>query len=262
MMAGLEAPPSAAERAARRSPPMSSSRATTSPSRGSQATIAGEAVEGSAQFRYGGEKTRFTLHAECRHRVAAVAARRAGGMAAHAFDRKRCSAPSPRTPPRSGPRAASRLARSRRCRGRHQAATRRRSLSAPPFPVADATLAARVDKEGLTVTDLRGACSAARSRRRDACRRAAPAPSFRRSAELKGGKLEELSKSIAGKGLAKGPFDLALTVQGEGLSPPGLVAGLSGEGTLALGAGLGAGAEPRAAAPRARRHAAQEDQGE
>ena len=56
-------------------------------------------------------------------------------------------------------------------------------------------------------------------------------------ADLKGGKLEELAKSVTGSSLAKGPFDLAFTVQGEGLSPPGLVAGLSGQGTLSLGAG-------------------------
>src|SRR6185312_4814117 len=38
-------------------------------------------------------------------------------------------------------------------------------------------------------------------------------------------------------GLAKGPLNLAFNLQGEGLSPPGLVAGLSGEGTLSLGPG-------------------------
>ena len=56
-------------------------------------------------------------------------------------------------------------------------------------------------------------------------------------AEVKSGKLDELAKSVTGSGLAKGPFDLAFNVQGEGLSPPGVVAGLSGEGTLSLGAG-------------------------
>jgi AsmA-like C-terminal region len=57
-------------------------------------------------------------------------------------------------------------------------------------------------------------------------------------ADIKGGRLEALTKSVAGSAFAKGPFDLAFNVQGEGLSPPGVVAGLSGEGTLTLGAGI------------------------
>ena len=44
-------------------------------------------------------------------------------------------------------------------------------------------------------------------------------------------------RALTGSGLAKGPFDLSFSVQGEGLSPPGVVAGLSGEGSLSLGAG-------------------------
>ena len=54
-------------------------------------------------------------------------------------------------------------------------------------------------------------------------------------ADLKGGKLEDFSKSVTGSALAKGPFDLAFNVQGEGLSPPGVVAGLSGEGDALAG---------------------------
>jgi hypothetical protein len=50
--------------------------------------------------------------------------------------------------------------------------------------------------------------------------------------------LEDLTKSVSGTALVKGPFDLTFNVQGEGLSPPGVVAGLSGEGTLSLGAGI------------------------
>jgi hypothetical protein len=57
-------------------------------------------------------------------------------------------------------------------------------------------------------------------------------------ADLKGGRLEALTKSVAGSAFAKGPFDLAFNAQGEGLSPPGVVAGLSGEGALTLGAGI------------------------
>jgi hypothetical protein len=103
--------------------------------------------------------------------------------------------------------------------------------------VQGATLTAAVGKKGLSFTDLKGrlfggdfAASGSLAPRGNGAELAA-------HAELKGGKLEELAKSITGSGLAKGPFDLTFNVQGEGLSPPGLVAGLSGEGTLILGAG-------------------------
>jgi len=103
--------------------------------------------------------------------------------------------------------------------------------------VQGATLNAMVGKDGLSVTGLKGrlfggefAASGSLAPRGNGAELAA-------RAEIKGGKLEELAKSVTGSGLAKGPFDLAVNVQGEGLSPPGLVAGLSGEGTLVLGAG-------------------------
>jgi len=56
-------------------------------------------------------------------------------------------------------------------------------------------------------------------------------------AELTGGNLGAVSQSVAGARLVTGPFDVAFSVEGEGLSPPGVVAGLSGKGTLSLGAG-------------------------
>ncbi|MBC8012703.1 MAG: AsmA family protein [Methyloceanibacter sp.] len=103
--------------------------------------------------------------------------------------------------------------------------------------VQGATLNASVGKDGLSITDLKGrlfggdfAASGTLSPRGTGAELAA-------RAEVKGGKLEELAKSVAGSSLAKGPFDLAFNVQGEGLSPPGVVAGLSGEGTLSLGPG-------------------------
>ena len=56
----------------------------------------------------------------------------------------------------------------------------------------------------------------------------------------------------------KVPFDLAFNVQGEGLSPPGVVAGLSGQGSLSLGAGI-LQSLSSASAARRRRHRRQED---
>jgi hypothetical protein len=103
--------------------------------------------------------------------------------------------------------------------------------------VQDATLTASVGKDGLSITDLKGhlfggefAAGGTLSPRGNGAELSA-------HADIKGGKLEELAKSVAGSSLAKGPFDLAFNLQGEGLSPPGLVAGLSGQGTLSLGAG-------------------------
>ncbi|MEX1060859.1 MAG: AsmA-like C-terminal region-containing protein, partial [Methyloceanibacter sp.] len=100
-----------------------------------------------------------------------------------------------------------------------------------------ATLTASVGKDGLSVTELKGrlfggefAGAGSLSPRGNGAELAA-------RAEVKGGKLDELAKSVTGSVFAKGPFDLAFNVQGEGLSPPGVVAGFSGEGTLILGAG-------------------------
>jgi hypothetical protein len=100
-----------------------------------------------------------------------------------------------------------------------------------------AALAASVGKEGLSITDLTGrlfggefAYSGTLSPRGNGAELTA-------RADVKGGKLEDFAASVTGSNLAKGPFDLAFAVQGEGLSPPGLVAGLGGQGTLALGAG-------------------------
>ena len=56
-------------------------------------------------------------------------------------------------------------------------------------------------------------------------------------AELASGRMDQLSQSLAGRVLAKGPFTFVVDVSGEGLSPPGLVAGLSGEGALFLDPG-------------------------
>ncbi|ODS02833.1 hypothetical protein AUC71_13145 [Methyloceanibacter marginalis] len=107
-----------------------------------------------------------------------------------------------------------------------------------PFQVADATLNARVDNDGLAITDLDGrlfggdfAASGVLSPRGNGAALTA-------KADLKNASLGALSEAVAGNNLAEGPFDIAFSVQGEGLSPPGLVAGLSGKGTLALGEGV------------------------
>ncbi|MGI8852461.1 MAG: AsmA family protein [Methyloceanibacter sp.] len=200
-----------------------------------KATIDGEALEGSAKFLLGGDKTRFTLQANTTTVSlpsllgVLVAWQRSpsseemlGALAAHTSE--------------VWPSRGFSLGAIETSEGDITLQAKTLSLGAP-FQVADATLAARVDKEGLTVTDLKGRLFGGAFAASGLLAPRGAGAELQAQAEIKGGKLEDLSKSMAGKGLAKGPFDLALTVQGEGLSPPGLVAGLSGEGTLALGAG-------------------------
>ena len=113
-----------------------------------------------------------------------------------------------------------------------------------PFQVSGASLLARVDKAGLTLTDLKGRIFGGAFDASGTLSPLGAGASLKAHAEIKGGKLEEMSKSIAGASLAKGPFDLAFSVAGEGLSPPGVVAGLGGEGTFSLGAGTLQGLTP------------------
>jgi uncharacterized protein involved in outer membrane biogenesis len=198
-------------------------------------SIAGEAVEGSAQFDRGEAKPRFALSASA---GSVSLPSLLGGLVA--WQR------TPSTEELLGAigAGASDLWPSRGFSlGPIETAEGEISLKASTLAlgsavqVQDATLIASVGKDGLSVTELKGqlfggelAATGTLSPRGNGAELAA-------QAELKGGRLEQLATSVAGSGLAKGPFDLAFTVQGEGLSPPGLVAGLSGEGTLALGAG-------------------------
>jgi hypothetical protein len=106
-----------------------------------------------------------------------------------------------------------------------------------PFQVTGAALQGRVDKDGLTVRNLTGRMFGGTFAASGSLTPLGAGADLKAHAEIAGGKLDELSKSIFSTGLARGPFDLAFNLQGEGLSPPGLVAGLSGEGTLSLGPG-------------------------
>jgi uncharacterized protein involved in outer membrane biogenesis len=103
--------------------------------------------------------------------------------------------------------------------------------------VDEATLAASIGKDGLDVTALTGRLFGGELAASGSLAPRGNGAELRARAEVKGGKLEALAKSLTGSALARGPFDLAFNVQGEGLSPPGVVAGLSGEGTLTLGPG-------------------------
>jgi hypothetical protein len=104
--------------------------------------------------------------------------------------------------------------------------------------VQDAVLTAALGKEGLSITELRGRLYGGDFVASGNLAPRGNGAELTARADLKGGKLDDLTKNVAGAPLAKGAFDLAFDVQGEGLSPPGVVAGLSGEGTLSLGAGV------------------------
>ncbi|HUU67227.1 MAG TPA: AsmA family protein [Methyloceanibacter sp.] len=106
-----------------------------------------------------------------------------------------------------------------------------------PFTVTGATLNARVDREGLTITALDGALLGGAFAASGVLSPRGGGAALKAQAELKGGNLGAVSQEVAGARLATGPFDMAFAVEGEGLSPPGIVAGLSGKGTLSLGAG-------------------------
>jgi uncharacterized protein involved in outer membrane biogenesis len=104
--------------------------------------------------------------------------------------------------------------------------------------VEAATLAASVGKDGLNVTALKGSLYGGELTASGNLAPRGNGAELQMRADLEGGRLEALTRSVAGSAFAKGPFDLAFNAQGEGLSPPGVVAGLSGEGTLSLGPGI------------------------
>jgi len=199
-----------------------------------KAKIDGEAVEGSAKFVLGG-KTRFSLQANTgtvslpsllgvlvNWQRSPSSEEMLGALAADTSD--------------VWPSRGFALGALEKSEGDITLTAKTLSIGAP-FRVADATLAARVDNGGLAVTDLKGRLFGGTFTASGLLAPRGAGAALEAKADIKGGKLEDLSKSMAGKGLAKGPFDLAVEIQGEGLSPPGLVAGLSGQGTLALGAG-------------------------
>ncbi len=111
------------------------------------------------------------------------------------------------------------------------------SLGAPIL-VQDAALTARVDKGALSITSLQGGLFGGTFASSGTLSPRGAGAGLEARADLKAAKLEDLSKVLAGKVLAKGPFSLSFKLTGEGLSPPGLVAGLSGEGTLSLEPGV------------------------
>ena len=106
-----------------------------------------------------------------------------------------------------------------------------------PFRIEDATLTASVSEQGLSVTDLQGRLFGGSFVANGTLVPKGTGAELKAHAELATGKMDALSQALAGRVLAKGPFTFVMDVSGEGLSPPGLVAGLSGDGALFLDPG-------------------------
>jgi uncharacterized protein involved in outer membrane biogenesis len=198
-------------------------------------TVAGQPVMGSAHFDTSGAKTRFTIGASADYvslpsllgvlvawqrtpsteeMLGAIGADASGVWPARGFS----------------------LGLLDKAEGDINVAAKTLSLGTP-FQVLGATLAAKVDKQGLAITNLDGRLFGGTFAASGGLWPRGAGAELDAKAELKGGKLDEASLALLGRDLARGPFDFAFSVQGEGLSPPGLVAGLDGKGTLSLGAG-------------------------
>ena len=194
------------------------------------------AGHGERPFRYQRSQDAIHHRGERRLRVAALSARRSSGLAAHALDRGNARRNRRRRLCAFGPRAASRSAFWTRRKAisrlpprRFLLARRSRSWAQPSPPRSTS---------GDSPSPISMAvCLAARLLPRGGLWPRGAGAELDAKAELKGGKLDEASLALLGRDLARGPFDFAFSVQGEGLSPPGLVAGLDGKGSLSLGAG-------------------------
>jgi hypothetical protein len=198
--------------------------------------IAGQDVSGSAHFELGGPRTRFTLTGSADtislpsllgvlvawHRTPS-SEELIGALGAGVSD--------------VWPSRGFALGPIERSEGSIMLSANTLSLS-PALKVAGATLIASVGKQGLAVSSLSGKLFGGDFTASGTLAPRGNGAELEAEVAVKGGKLEDFAENVAGSSLAKGPFDLAFTVQGEGLSPPGLVAGLSGQGTFTLGAGV------------------------
>jgi uncharacterized protein involved in outer membrane biogenesis len=198
--------------------------------------IAGQPVQGSAHFDLSGDKTRFALKANAGSVSlpsllgSLVASQRTpsteevlgsiGGEASQVW-----------------PARGFALQPLEAAEGTIELNAKTLALGAP-FQIEDAVLLARIDQEGLSVTDLKGRLFGGSFAVSGTLSPRGAGAQLKAHAQLTAGKLDQLSQSLVGRVLAKGPFTVTFNVTGEGLSPPGLVAGLNGEGTLFLDPGV------------------------
>ena len=167
-------------------------------------TIAGEAVNGSAHFDLGGDKTRFSVDASAGFVSlptllgALIAWQQTtatedvlGTITQGAADV--WPARSFALDPLDGTEGDLKLA------------AKTLSVGAP-FQIEDAVVAARVDQDGLSITDLKGRLFGGALAASGTLSPRGTGAELQARAELAGGKLEQASKSLTGRLLAKGPF--------------------------------------------------------
>jgi uncharacterized protein involved in outer membrane biogenesis len=132
------------------------------------------------------------------------------------------------------------------------------------FPLRDAELTAETGAGGLVFKTLSGTLFGGKFSGSATLSPRGEGAHLDAHATLASAGLAPATGAIAGKPLAQGKFGLDCHVSGEGLSPPGLVAGLSGGGTLTLRRGtilsLDAGALERMVADAAKANENKVDQ--
>ncbi|MGD9400567.1 MAG: AsmA-like C-terminal region-containing protein, partial [Methyloceanibacter sp.] len=106
-----------------------------------------------------------------------------------------------------------------------------------PFQVSSGKLQVKVDQGNLAIESVDGTLFGGTFSGSGSLSPRGSGAALTAKANLKQGDLAALTEAIAGVPRAKGVFDLSFDVAGDGLSPPGIVADLSGQGGMTLGAG-------------------------
>jgi uncharacterized protein involved in outer membrane biogenesis len=203
---------------------------------GISGTVAGEAVNGTAHFDFGGDKTRFTLKADA---GAVSLPSLLGSLVAwqQTASTQEVLGTIARDASDVWPARSFALEPLTGAEGEITLNADTLTLGAP-FKVDQAVLNAKINANGLTVTDLQGRLFGGSFFATGTLSPKGAGAELKAHAELAKGNLDQVSQALAGRVLAKGPFTIGLDVAGEGLSPAGLVAGLNGEGSLFVDPGV------------------------
>ncbi|MGE0612592.1 MAG: AsmA family protein, partial [Hyphomicrobiales bacterium] len=101
----------------------------------------------------------------------------------------------------------------------------------------DATLKAELSGGELSVTEVRGGLYGGSFSGSTRLGKRGGGMAFEANAKATGLSVGEIVKDVRGKPLAQGKAELSLSVNGEGLTPNGIAAGLGGQGKLSVSAG-------------------------
>jgi uncharacterized protein involved in outer membrane biogenesis len=123
-------------------------------------------------------------------------------------------------------------------------------LNAPAIVVtdglvlADGQLKASLSGGTLNLTSLKGSIYGGTATASGTLRALKGRAGFSGNVELKGADIAALSKAHGGTAVASGKMDLALSLEGQGISPRGLITVISGKGELSLSKGVINGLSP------------------